>query len=145
MAHQSHKPLDVGIIGPGMIVHDLILPAVLHLQRNGWVGKVTVCGTRPGSLLALKNNSEIKEAFPGQAFKAMPDPAAEKEAQPELYKKLLEDLDPFQAVIVALPDQLHFRVVMDALEADQHVLCVKPLVLSFAEATDGGDRVPQAV
>jgi predicted dehydrogenase len=135
MAHQNHKPLDVGIIGPGMIAHDLILPAVLHLQRSCWIGKVTVCGTRPASLLALKNNPEIKEAFPGQDFRAMPDPAAEKEAQPGLYKELLEELDPFQAVIVALPDQLHFRVVMDALEADQHVLCVKPLVLSFAEAT----------
>jgi predicted dehydrogenase len=136
MVHQNHKSLDVGIIGPGMIVHDLILPAVYHLQRNGWVGDVTVCGTRPASLLALKNNSEIKEAFPGQDFKAMPDPAAEKETQPELYKELLKKLDPFQVVIVALPDQLHFRVVMDALEADQHVLCVKPLVLSFAEAAE---------
>lgn len=134
MAHQNHKPLDVGIIGPGMIAHDLILPAVFQLQRSGWVGKVTVCGTRPASLLALKDNPEIKEAFPGQDFKAMPDPAAEKATQPGLYKALLEELDPFQTVIVALPDQLHYQVVMDALEADQHVLCVKPLVLRFAEA-----------
>jgi len=134
MAHQNHKPLDVGIIGPGMIAHDLILPAVFQLQRSGWVGKVTVCGTRPASLLALKDNPEIKEAFPGQGFKAMPDPAAEKATQPGLYKALLEELDPFQTVIVALPDQLHYQVVMDALEADQHVLCVKPLVLRFAEA-----------
>ena len=33
-------------------------------------------------------------------------------------------------VIVALPDQLHYEAVMTAIEHGQHVLCVKPLVLT---------------
>jgi predicted dehydrogenase len=43
-------------------------------------------------------------------------------------------MKPRQAVVVAMPDQLHFEVVMEALKANQHVLCVKPLVLRYDDA-----------
>ncbi len=119
-----------------MIVHDLILPAVLHLQRIGPIGEVTVCGTRPASLLALQEDPNITEAFPGQGFKALPEPADGGPADPDLYRRVLEGVKPRQAVIVALPDQLHHRVVMESLAADQHVLCVKPLTLGYRQAEE---------
>jgi predicted dehydrogenase len=37
---------------------------------------------------------------------------------------------------VAVPDQLHRDVVMSALLADQHVVCVKPLVLKHEQALE---------
>ena len=37
-------------------------------------------------------------------------------------------------VFMALPDQLHCGAVLKALEAGQHVLTVKPLVLKYKEA-----------
>jgi predicted dehydrogenase len=53
-----------------------------------------------------------------------------------LYKKAIAGLPKRQAVIVAVPDDLHYPVVMEALRNEQHVLCVKPLVLTKAEASD---------
>jgi len=41
-----------------------------------------------------------------------------------------------QAVVVAMPDPLHHKVVMQALASDQHVLCVKPLVLKYDHAEE---------
>ena len=127
------KKIDVTIIGAGMIVHDLILPAVYHLQRIGHIGSISICGTRSSSIKSLINNAEINDAFPGQDFIPHPPPDAGVEGDKELYKKVLASLPPFQAVIIALPDQIHYPVVMDALDADQHILCVKPLVLTYRE------------
>jgi predicted dehydrogenase len=127
------KRIDVTIIGAGMIVHDLILPAVYHLQRNGVVGHISICGTRSSSLKSLMENDEIIEAFPGQTFTPYPDPGAGADGDKTLYKKILSALPPHQAVIIALPDQIHYPVVLDTLDADQHILCVKPLVLTFNE------------
>ena len=68
----DYKPLDLTIIGAGMIVHDLILPAAYHLQRLGCIKDISVCATRATSLQALKDNTLIKEAFPGQDFTHYP-------------------------------------------------------------------------
>jgi predicted dehydrogenase len=45
-------------------------------------------------------------------------------------------MKPYQVVVVAVPDQLHYSVVMEALRNNQHVLCVKPLVLKYAQAAE---------
>ena len=45
---------------------------------------------------------------------------------------------PGNMVVVAMPDNLHYSVVKYALEHDQNVLCVKPLVLKYRAS--GGDR-----
>ena len=127
------KKIDATIIGAGMIVHDLILPAVYQLQRIGDIGSISICGTRSSSIKSLMNDTEIKNAFPGQHFTPHPPPDAGVEGDKELYKKVLASLPPFHAVIIALPDQIHYPVVMDALDADQHILCVKPLVLTYRE------------
>src|SRR4051794_41470928 len=37
--------------------------------------------------------------------------------------------------VVALPDQLHFEAIMEALRRDQHVCAVKPLVLEDRKST----------
>jgi hypothetical protein len=41
-----------------------------------------------------------------------------------------------QAVVVAVPDELHYDAVMEALRNDQHVLCVKPLVHQYTQAVE---------
>ncbi|MCC7517816.1 MAG: Gfo/Idh/MocA family oxidoreductase [Verrucomicrobiae bacterium] len=131
------KPLDVTIVGGGMITNDLLLPAVWHLQRTGVVGAVTVCALNTPPLKALKENAELKQAFPGQDF--LPEPALSASADqvfPSRYKEVLAKMPPRQAVVVAMPDNLHYEVVMEALRRDQHVLCVKPLVLKHAQAVE---------
>lgn len=130
------KRIDAVIVGGGMITNDLILPSIYHLQRS-IVGDIAVCALNSAPLKALKENPELKEAFPGQDF--TPYPAIEESPEnacPDLYKAVLEALPPRQAVIVALPDHMHYPVVMEALKHHQHVLCVKPLVQEYAQAIE---------
>ncbi len=131
------KAIDISIIGGGMITYDLLLPSVYQLQRTGYVNNIRVCALDSAPLKALKNSKEINEAFPGQDFEAFPDinePATNK--FPDLYKKVIAGMAPRQMVIVAMPDQLHYEVVMEALNCNQHVLCVKPLVLKYGQAAE---------
>ncbi len=129
--------LDVVIVGGGMITYDLLLPSVYHLQRTGYVKDIKVCALDSFPLKALKNNTGFKEAFPGQDFEAYPsvsEPVDKK--YPDLFKEVLAKMKPRQLVIVAMPDQLHYSVVMEALNNNQHVLCVKPLVLKYEQAAE---------
>jgi D-galacturonate reductase len=127
--------MDLLVIGGGMITHDLILPSAYHLQRLRRLGRITVCALNSAPLRALQESAELGQAFPGQTFEAKPalnvNPAR---LFPGLYKEALARLAPRQAVIVAVPDQFHYEVVMEALRRNQHVLCVKPLVLQYAHA-----------
>jgi len=133
----SDFKIDVCIIGGGMITHDLILPSVYHLQRSGVVGKIGICALNNGPLLELKKSAEIGEAFPGQSFEAYPSfENPPDKIFPDLYKKVMAEMKPRQAVIVAVPDQFHYEIVMEALRCNQHVLCVKPLVLKYEQTIE---------
>ncbi|HOW64554.1 MAG TPA: Gfo/Idh/MocA family oxidoreductase [Candidatus Paceibacterota bacterium] len=126
---------EVVIIGGGMITHDLILPSVYHLQRLKRVGRLTVCALNNAPLRALRDSAELHQAFPGHEFR--PAPAFEEPPEcafPGLYKEILRGLPPRQVVIVAVPDHFHYEVVREALAHNQHVLCVKPLVLKYEHA-----------
>ncbi|MCK5844272.1 MAG: Gfo/Idh/MocA family oxidoreductase [Victivallales bacterium] len=129
--------MEVLIIGSGMFTNDVILPTAYQLRREGVFDKVSVCATGSVRLRELSKSREISEAFPGFEFTACPsletDPS---ERQPKLYEKVLADFPKRQAVVVAVPDDLHFPVLMEALRREQNVLCVKPLVLTCAEAAE---------
>lgn len=126
--------IDVTIIGGGMIVHDQILPSLYHLRRVGVVERVVVCATSSANLQALVG-PRLAGAFPDQTFEAVPgletDPG---DRDPQRYKRVVAGMRPGNLVVVATPDHLHFEMVMWALEHDQHVLCVKPLVQTAAHA-----------
>jgi D-galacturonate reductase len=132
-----NKKIDVTIIGGGMITNDLLLPSIYHLQRTGIINDIKVCALNTPPLKALKENVIINEAFPEQDFTAYP--ALEENPEnnfPELYKNILSGMKERQAVLVAMPDQFHYQVVKEALNANQHVLAVKPLVLNYNQAEE---------
>ena len=133
---QKQKALDLTIIGAGMIVTDVLLPSSLQLQREGVIGEITVCDMRESAVKALKENKDIKEAFPNQDFKTCPEIGAGDSTDPELYKKVLAEKDPYGLVIIALPDQLHYTVLKGVIPFNQHILCVKPLVLKYDQALE---------
>ena len=129
------KPLDITIVGGGMITNDLLLPSIYHLQRSGAVGQIRICALNTPPLKALHDNPDFIQAFPGQSFTAHPDLSGPADKnQPDLYKQVIAEMPPRQIVVVAMPDQMHYTVVMEALKHNQHVLCVKPLVLKFEQA-----------
>jgi predicted dehydrogenase len=133
--------IQVLVVGGGMITADLILPSLYHLQRLGRIGEITVCALGSAPLRVLAENPEIRAAFPRSSFTPQPPLSTPpEESRPEIAPELVAQLPPRQVVFVAVPDQLHHGVVMGALRADQHVLCVKPLVLSHEQAREIGEE-----
>ncbi len=120
-----------------MITNDLLLPSAYQLQRQGRIRRLMVCALNSAPLRALRDSAELAQAFPGQSFEPFPafDEAPDR-AWPGLYAEVLATMMPRQAVIVAVPDQFHYDVVMAALRHNQHVLCVKPLVLQHHQAVE---------
>jgi len=132
----AQKP-QVAIIGGGMITQVQILPSIYQLQRLGVVGDISVCALNSAPLKILAEDKTLKKAFPGQSFTAYPsldsDPS---ENFPELFKEVIANLPKHSIVVVAMPDQLHYMVIKAAIENDQHILGVKPLVLEYAQAIE---------
>ena len=131
----SQGKVDVVIVGGGMITHDQLLPSIYHLQRRGDVGKITICALNAAPMRALAESAAFAAAFPGQSFEAMPSlDTPDDQTFPDLYKEAIASLSPQNLVVVAVPDHLHDPIVRYALEHDQHVLTVKPLVLKYEQA-----------
>jgi predicted dehydrogenase len=132
----SEKP-QVCIVGGGMITQIQILPSIYQLQRLGIVGDISICALNSAPLRDIAADNNLKKAFPGHTFKAYPaldiDP---KKMFPDLFKEVVASMPKYNIVVAAVPDQVHYGVLKTALEYDQHICCVKPLVLKYAEAVE---------
>lgn len=134
---QQPSATPVLLIGAGMIAHDQVLPALLQMCREGAIGEVAVCSRRASSTHALDHAPAIRRAFPDTWFRSVvPSDDGGETPNPERYKEALSELPPRSVVVVAVPDHLHSEIVLTALRADQHVCCVKPLVLKMAESLE---------
>jgi predicted dehydrogenase len=131
------KP-QVLIVGGGMITHDQLLPSLYQMQRQGRIGEISICALRGRDLQPLIDAPDLAEAFPGQSFRAFPDSSDPDRPQPDLFQELIARMPPRGIVVVAVPDHVHFAVIMTALRHEQHVCTVKPLVLKHAEAQEIG-------
>jgi predicted dehydrogenase len=116
--------MRVTILGGGMITHDQILPSFYHLQRLGLVDEIVVCARHDQTLRALAESQLLQQAFPGQSFRSSIG----------AYRDALAQTAANNLAVIALPDHLHFDAAMAALEAGQHLLVVKPLVMKLEEA-----------
>jgi len=125
---------QVVIVGGGMITLDQLLPSLYHMQRQGRLGRIAVCASRFSTVRDLAASPTLKRAFPGQSFRKFP--SREGPPQPHLFREVIAALPPRQIVVAAVPDQLHFEVVMTALRHDQHVCCVKPLALEHRHTVE---------
>ncbi len=135
MSTQKIQPLDVTVVGGGMITHDQILPSLYQLQRAGMVGRIKVCALNSAPLRALAGSPALEEAFPERSFEPFPALDAPDEAiDADLFRRVIEEQGRHQLVVVAVPDHVHNGVIQAALNHDQHVLTVKPLVPTYAEA-----------
>ncbi|MCI0491960.1 MAG: Gfo/Idh/MocA family oxidoreductase, partial [Planctomycetes bacterium] len=125
---------DVLVIGAGMIVHDQILPSLYHLQRIGKLGGIGIVATSASRLRQL-TGPRFQQAFPGQYFASYPSlERADSPVNPDLWREVLAAMPPQNLVVVAAPDEAHDEMVRFALDREQHVLCVKPLVHRYDQA-----------
>jgi len=118
-----------------MIAHDQILPSLYHLQRQNLAGKITIAARHSKMLRELAEAPRFRDHFPGHTFEAHPgltdDP---HKSYPDMYKRVIERMLKHQLVVVATPETTHNEIIRFALEHDQHVLAVKPLVMTHKDA-----------
>jgi D-galacturonate reductase len=130
-------PLETTLIGGGMIAHDQILPSLYHLQRTGFVGNIQIAARHSKLHKDLAEAPTLLKNFPGQAFEAFPalteDP---HKSHPDMYQRVIERMPKHQLVVVATPEQTHNEIIRFALAHDQHVLVVKPLVMTYRDAIE---------
>jgi D-galacturonate reductase len=133
---QPTTPPLVTVVGGGMITAIQLLPSLYHLQHQERIGALQICALTARPLAALLKDSSLQSGFPGQTFTPYPDPAKVPldQVYSHQYQSVIQAMPPRNIVVVAVPDQLHCEVIRFALEHDQHVLTVKPLVLKHAEA-----------
>jgi predicted dehydrogenase len=109
------KKIRAGIIGAGFV-------GPLHMEAARRLGYVDFVGIATSNLASAQKKADqfgIAMAF-------------------ESYEQLLED-PTLDAVHVCTPNNLHYPVVMAAIEAGKHVICDKPLALSATEAREMRD------
>jgi predicted dehydrogenase len=120
-----------------MITQVQILPSIYQLQRLGIVGDISICALNSAPLTVLANDETLRKAFAGHGFAAYPSPDTNPERQfPDLYREVIGNLPKYGIVVVAVPDPVHYEVIQAALACDQHVCCVKPLVLEYTQAVE---------
>ncbi len=107
------KLVPVGIVGTSWWADSMYLPA---LAGHPGAKVVALCGRDPGRAKKLAARWNVPQVFgePG-----------------ELIESGLVD-----ALIVATSNDSHFPITMQAIEKGLHVLCEKPLALSYAQAAE---------
>ena len=120
-----------------MITQVQILPSFYQLQRLGLVDEIHVCALDSGPLRLLAENAGLRTAFPGQSFRAHPSLEADPSHKyPDLFREVIAQMGKGHIVVVATPDQLHYMVLQEAIRHEQHICCVKPLVLRYDQSLE---------
>lgn len=104
-----NKKLNMGIIGTGW-------PGQMHAQALGKIDGANLYAC--ADLDDERRDAFVKEYAPERHYSE--------------YHELLNDQD-IDAVIICLPNFLHFPASLAAIEAGKHILCEKPPTLNGAE------------
>jgi len=141
------KMIDVLVVGIGEYVTGLaqqkaaqsdksfgvVALSLFDMRSRGLVGKIRLAGRDASRFEAVRHHFEtnLKSAYTNldTSFEAYPKNGRNDEA----YKEALSDMKPGSAVMIFTPDDTHFTIARDALEAGMHVLVAKPLVKRVQE------------
>jgi len=116
------KKLKVGVIGCGAISVQKHLPAIAKIDE----AEVTAFYD-----IVPEKAEKLREEFGAQGAKTYTD-----------YRELLKD-GSIDVVHVCTPNRSHSPITVAALEAGKHVMCEKPMAVSYEEAkkmTDAAKR-----
>src|SRR5690349_16596013 len=110
------KPVSVGIVGTSWWVDAMHLPALAaHPQAR----LAAMCGRNPDNLRQMAERWHISKTYTD-------------------YNALI-DSGEVDALIVATSNESHYPITMKALNAGLHVLCEKPLALTYRQAQEMAD------
>jgi predicted dehydrogenase len=113
MAEQAR----VGVIGTSWWSDMTFLP---YFKRQPRAALVAVCGRNRERAEEMAQKYQIPQVFTD-------------------YRAMIEK-GGLDAVVVAAPDDQHYPMVMDALDAGLHVLCEKPLAMNAQQAREMVDK-----
>lgn len=124
----------------GLLLHNQMFGGVKSENKKLNVG-IIGCGDRGKGLIYIMNQLPDKFAVTGlceildfrmkEAKELCPSPTIESKD----YRKLLEDKN-MDAVIIATPLHLHYKMAVDSLKAGKHVYLEKTMTYSIPEAID---------
>ncbi|MBX3064139.1 MAG: Gfo/Idh/MocA family oxidoreductase [Anaerolineae bacterium] len=97
-------------------------------------------------LPTLKSNSQVHLAAICGRNKDRADEMAQKYGIASVYTDYREMIDKggLDAVLIVVPDNLHYEMTLYALDAKLHVLCEKPLASSATEAREMYEKAESA-
>lgn len=116
--------MRIGVLGAAAIVAEALIEPARHVDD---VIVSAIAAREPERAAAAARKHGIPDVFP-------------------TYSALLED-DSIDAIYIPLPNSLHARWAIAALDAGRHVLCEKPLTansrqaVEVVEAAEANDRV----
>jgi predicted dehydrogenase len=102
----------VGVVGTSWWAELMYLPV---LKRHPRAELVAVCGRRREHVDQIARKYGIPNAFTN-------------------YHDMIEQAG-LHALVISTPDDLHYPITLEALDAGLHVLCEKPLALDVAQAS----------
>ena len=133
--------LNVLVVGAGMYVcgtgtpgFGTILPSLFAASRDGIVNEVTIAATDPSKRASVLETAANLAAVLG-VQKVVQYTPVDGRRDPDAYLRAL-DAQSFDCAIVSVPDHLHYVITRNLLLHGLHVLVVKPLVPTLAEADD---------
>ena len=103
----------VGIIGMGLIGAMLHLPS---LKSHPKARVTAICSRTRERVEGIAKTHQIPQVFTD-------------------YREMI-DQGNLEAIVVATPDDLHYTMTMDALDAGLHVFCEKPLATTVTQAKE---------
>ncbi len=140
--------IDVLVVGTGEYVTGLanervvasdksfgvVALSLFDMRARGLVGEITLAGRNGKRFRAIREHfdTSLRNAYPtlDVHFHSVPEDDTVNE---NAYKTALQKLKPGSAVMIFTPDDTHFTIARDALEAGMHVLIAKPLVKTVHE------------
>jgi predicted dehydrogenase len=115
------RPVRVGIVGTSWWADYLYLPSLAQYPH---AELVALCGRNQANAAELAKKYGVPQVFAD-------------------YRELIAS-GQVEALIVATPDDTHYPIVMDALDAGLHVLCEKPMANHAAQAREMYERAQAA-
>lgn len=122
--NEADSDKQLGVIG--IVLFDL--------KKRGLIDEIRLCGQSGNRFNAIRHHfqANIADVYQGMdvAFKQYPENHLFDQ---NIWRKAIDDLNSGDAVIVASPDDAHYKMAQYALESKKHVLVVKPLVKSLKQ------------
>ena len=115
------KRVKVGIIGTSWWADWVHLPS---LKSHEKADLVAICGRNQGRTGEIAAKYDIRETYAD-------------------YRQMIAESD-LDAVVILTPDDMHYPMVMAALEKRLHVMCEKPLALNAAQAAEMLQKAEEA-